>query len=254
MPMACEGRILARGVAGCLMAALTLAVSVQGQQVPGGKREPIGEVLGQPVFRDSIRAGMGFPVRDELHRLFTTPILEKYRKEHQAEIEPTEGEIVAVAAFFDRKHRERLGDSEAGLRNDLGAVEKQLKQEGLAKEKRRQLELEKLSLQARLNPPGRPFAMFMLGNWKFQKHLHDHFGGGRILWQQGGIEAFDAYLKWLQSREKAGDFIITDSVLRDKYYEYWTKTNHGAFLTGDKERIKRELLEPEWMPGARARD
>lgn len=254
MPMACEGRVLARAVTGCLMAALTLAVSVQGRQAPGGKREPIGEVLGQPVFRDAIREGMGFTVRDELHRLFTNPILEKYRRARKAEIDPTEGEIEAVTAYFDRKHRERIRDMEPGLRKDLGAVEKQLKQEGLAKEKRRQLEIEKLSLQARLNPPGRPFAMFMLGNWKFQKHLHEHFGGGRILWQQGGIEAFDAHLKWLESLEKAGEFRISDRALREKYYEYWKTTNHGAFLTGDRERIRREFLEPEWMAGAGARD
>ena len=30
--------------------------------------------------------------------------------------------------------------------------------------------------------------------------------------------------------------------------------NHEAFLTDDKERIRSEFLEPEWMPKAPAKD
>ena len=34
--------------------------------------------------------------------------------------------------------------------------------------------------------------MLLLPHWKLQRHLFDHYGGGRLLWQQRGIEAFDA--------------------------------------------------------------
>jgi hypothetical protein len=84
--------------------------------------------------------------------------------------------------------------------------------------------------------------------------LYVRYGGGRILWQQAGIEAFDAFRTWLDAREKQGDFKFTDRRLRSIYYEYWTTMNHGAFLTDDKERIRREFLEPEWMPNAAAKD
>ena len=54
--------------------------------------------------------------------------------------------------------------------------------------------------------------------------------------------------KWLETLEENGDFKIDDPELRVTLYEYWTTHDHGAFLTDDKERIRSEFLEPEWMP------
>lgn len=96
------------------------------------------------------------------------------------------------------------------------------------------------------------FARFMLSNWKLQKHLYDNYGGGRILWQQAGQEAFDATRTWLESREKAGDFEVSDPKLKETMLLYWNKS-HGAFLTADKERIRKEFLEPEWYPKAKGK-
>lgn len=72
-------------------------------------------------------------------------------------------------------------------------------------------------------------AIFRLKSWKHQRLLYDQYGGGRVLFQQFGVEAFDAMHKWLKERESAGDFTITDSKLRAKLFAYWTTTNHGAF-------------------------
>lgn len=91
------------------------------------------------------------------------------------------------------------------------------------------------------------FARFLLSNWKLQKHFYDNYGGGRILWQQMGQEAFDATKTWLEAREKAGDFEVTDPKLKETMLLYWNK-GHGPFLTADKERIRKEFLEPEWLP------
>jgi hypothetical protein len=88
----------------------------------------------------------------------------------------------------------------------------------------------------------------LLKGWKFQKHLYERYGGGRILWQQGGLEAFDAFHKWLQALEKEGKFRISDPKLRGLFYEYWTTMDHGSFMTDDRERIRTEFLEPEWRP------
>jgi len=126
-------------------------------------------------------------------------------------------------------------------------VDEQLERDDLLKERREKLETDRRELQSELNTPGRLFAVFLLKNWKFQKHLYERFGGGRILWQQSGLEAFDSRREWLETLEKRGDFRITDPELRSVFYEYWTTMNHGSFLTGDKGRIKREFLKPEWL-------
>ena len=224
---------------------LVLAPLVHGQDQ---KREQIGEVLGKPVFRDDIRDAKDFPLKDELHRLFTVPVMQKYRRAHRAEIKPTDEEILEVTAYFDKQHRQRIRKKEPELRKQLKEVEEQLARRGLANEKQQKLEVEKLVLQTQLKPPGRFFAVFMLNNWKFQRHLYDRYGGGRILWQQAGVEAFDAMRTWLEAHEQNGDFKITDPALRTSFYKYWTTMDHGSFLTDDKERIRAGLLEPEWAP------
>lgn len=86
-----------------------------------------------------------------------------------------------------------------------------------------------------------------MGQSKFQRHLYNKFGGGRVLFQQAGLEAFDAMHEWLKQEEKKGAFRIDDERLRKLFYAYWTTMNHGAFLTSDQERI-REFLIPPWLP------
>ena len=224
------------------------AALVCAEPAGAGAREPIGEVLGKPVYRDEIRTDKDARLRSELHRLFSAPVLAKYRQDHQGEIEPTKEELEAATAVFQKQHRERIKDKEAGLRAQLQEVEQQLARGGLTPEARKKLEVEKQVLQAQLKPPGRDFAVFMLGNWKFQRQLYDRYGGGRILWQQAGLEAFDAMRTWLEAQEKKGEFKITDPKLRTVFYEYWMTHKHGSFLIDDPERIKSEFLEPEWAP------
>jgi hypothetical protein len=168
--------------------------------------------------------------------------------QHKAEVEPTKAEIDAAAAVFDRDHQVRIKDEEPQMRERLTAVELELAKPGLTPERQKELERDRTVLQIQLKPPGRFFAQFVLDNWKFQRHLYDRYGGGRILWQQAGLEAFDATHKWLQAQEEAGQFKFTDPGLRASFYEYWTTMNHGAFVIEDKERIRKEFLEPEWAP------
>ena len=153
--------------------------------------------------------------------------------------------------YFDQEHRRRIKEEEPKLRRELQRVEKELKRGELTEEERKKLRLEQMTLRVQLDPPGRSFAQFMLDHWKFERHLYDHYGGGRILWQQAGIEAFDAHRKWLEVHEKQGDFKITDPKLRSALFEYWTTMKHGAFLTDDNERIRKEFLEPDWVPQQR---
>ena len=225
----------------------TLSPPLVGQEEDERQREKIGEVLGKPVYRDEIRTGKNVYLHAELHRLFSVPVMQVYRQTHEAENTPTKSEITIAAAYFDKKHRQRIEGQEAELRGKLKAVEEKLASKELKEEDKKKLEIERRALQRKLKPPGRDFAMFVLWNWKLQRHLYDEYGGGRILWQQAGLEAFDANHKWLESLEKAGKFKITDPKLRTAFYEYWTTQKHGAFLTDDKTRIRREFLEPQWL-------
>ena len=216
---------------------------------PAGQpnREQVGEVLGRPVYRDEVDG-------DKLGKLLAS-VIEQYAAAHRAEITPTEEEIRYATEFFDRQHRERLAAEgrDVELREQLKSLDARIAQADLSADERRQLEGKRNGLQLQLDPPGRMFATFMLNGWKLQKHLYDHFGGGRILWQQGGVEAFDAMRTFLETQEQQGRFKITDPQSRAKVYEYWNR-DHGAFLTADQERIRSEFLEPAWIRPASSRD
>ena len=209
-------------------------------------REKIGQVLGQPVYRDQLRVGKNIRVRNELHRLFTHPILQAYREAHREEVSPTDDEIDRVANYFQRKHQQRMREQEAGIRQNIAAIKEKLETSQLTTEQQRKLHGQIQGLEAQLKPPGTAMANVFLQQWKLQRHFYDNYGGGRILWQQGGVEAFDATHRWLQSQEKNGSLQFTDKQLRDTFFEYWTTLNHGAFLTDDRKRIRSAFLEPEW--------
>jgi hypothetical protein len=122
-------------------------------------------------------------------------------------------------------------------------VERQLSDPKLTKEKRAELKRLKKSYEF-VESPDRMAALFILGKWKFERHLYDKFGGGRVLWQQAGLEAFDANRKWLESEERHGHLKIADPNLRAAFYRYWT--SHQNFMLEGEQEIREQFLEPKW--------
>jgi hypothetical protein len=278
----------ARIVAGVILA-ISCCRPVLAKEPVRGQREQIGEVLGQPVYRDEIRTGKDLDRVDELYRLFSAPVMQKYCQEHKTEITPTEAEISVAAAYFAKRSREQrakdepensrrlqeikeklsraklnkderqrleieriivqsqLTDERPKLREELKTIKDQRSHAKLTQEERQELELQIALIETQLRPPGRDFAHFIVDNWKLQLHLYKHFGGGRLLWQQAGIEAFDAMRNWLETHERNGSFKITDPKLRTEFYQYWRRS-HAPFMIEDGARIQKEFLEPEWAP------
>jgi hypothetical protein len=161
---------------------------------------------------------------------------------------PTVDEIKYAAAWFDGEHQKRLEaeGGEASVRSQIEAIELQLAKGGLTDAAEQKLEEEHSGLKSRLQPPGNLLAAWALTNWKAEKHIYENFGGGRVLVGKFGHTAFDADRVWRETLEKQGDFQITDSELRTRFYAPW-KRDRGTFLHSDKEEIRRLLLEPEYV-------
>ncbi len=197
------------------------------------------------MYRDEIRTDKNVTLSSELHRLFTAAAGEEYRSQHEEEITPTPAEISAAMRYYDAKHAERMQEQEPGLLYKLKEIDTQLKQAELNDDEREKLLNVKQSVERMRLPPGESFAVFAMKNWKIQQHLYKKYGGGRLLFQQAGVEAFDATHKWLESLEAAGKFKITDSNLRSKLYEYWTR-DQGSWII-KKEKDIQEFIEPEFL-------
>lgn len=237
-----------------LTSALLIAATSTFASGANMKREQIGEVLGQPVYRDQFDATGDSGVRDQLHRLFTVPVMLKYREANREEIDPTKDEFRSAVTHFRRTFEERYrGDPDNAVgafavsMREVDRIAKQLDDSSLGAADRRQLQEERRAAEKKLDEHVTSFATFWLSGFKFQRHLYYRYGGGRVLWQQAGLEAFDAMHCWLTEREEKGDFKITDPESRAKFYAYWTTMHHGAFLSKVKDKIDPLAFQYPWL-------
>jgi len=216
------------------------------------QREKIGEVLGNPIYRDQIDEKK--ELYGQLHKLFRMPFQKKYLETHKHELEVKDWEIEYVANYFEKKHYEDLKKKDSELNQSLALtkkqiedIEKKLSNKNLSGAERETLETEKNFWETMLKPPGKDFAKLLLSGWKYYRLLYDNFGGGRVIWEQEGLVAFDAMLKWLEYHEEKGDFKITDPKLHEAFYSYWKSNENSSFFL-DKQRIQSEFLHPAWEP------
>ena len=77
------------------------------------------------------------------------------------------------------------------------------------------------------------FAKYMGEHAKRQRFIYEHNGGGRILFQQAGAEAFDATLSLILKLEKEGAFTIADPKLRTQALKYWLSDHQADDLLPD---------------------
>lgn len=210
------------------------------------KRQKIGQVLDKPVYRDQITATEKTQQGYKLHALFIGPIMKQFYETHKRDLDPTQAEIDKFLAYYRKKHTDALKDRKAALTEKMRTIEQQLKDLQLSPDKRMKLESERYSLEFDLTPPGEDFAWFVLPHWKLQIYLYKNFGGGRLLWQQRGIEAFDAMHKWLKLQELEGRFTISDPKMKNAFYYYWRELNKSALFIEEPRKIEREFLNPEW--------
>ena len=211
------------------------------------RRERIGEVLGVPVYRDQLSDAQGDALTLELHDLFSHPVMQRYRAKRGGDLTASENDVAIAAAHFDGWHHDRLKELAPLLRARRKKLDELLAAPDVSADEQGKLSAERRQLDARLTPPGRKFARWMVTNWKLQHHIYTTYGRGRVLWQDAGLEAFDAMRVWLESRERAGDFRIDDPALRARLYAYWTSVDHGDALSNDADFIRHEFLDPYWL-------
>ena len=169
-------------------------------------RRQVGQVSGVPVFADQIAGEDKQQRADKALELFMRPILQDWYRQHAAEL--------------------RVTDAEARM------LEGQI----LAYSK-----CSKNGYELPEDPEWRARTLNMSGLMaKAPALLYAQFGGGRLLFQQGGAEAFDATRRLLEQRESEGAFAITDPQVRALAYDYWTR-DHGAMFITDPLAISRAL-------------
>lgn len=169
-------------------------------------RRQVGHVEGVPVFADQIAGEDKQQRADKALELFMRPTLQAWYRQHASELKVT--------------------DAEARMLEAQIVAYAECSQNGY---------------ELPQDPEWRSIALNMSGLMaKAPALLYAQYGGGRLLFQQGGTEAFDAMRRLLEQRESEGAFAITDPEVRALAYDYWTR-DHGAMFITDPVAINRAL-------------
>lgn len=186
---------------GWMMVLLLVAAMASGQE-----RKEVGSVNGVSIFADQIVGKDDQERAESARNLFMRPVVHEWVKQHFEQFKLTTKESEDLAESI----REYAVCSNNGYVLPEDAMARTIVLQGLG------------------------------GNVKLQKALYDAFGGGRVLFQQGGVEAYDATRKFLEQKEAAGTISFVDPQIRALAYDYWIN-DHSGMLLSEPGQISRAL-------------
>ncbi|WP_338864560.1 hypothetical protein [Myxococcus stipitatus] len=227
---------------------------------PTGVDKPVAVVLGREISRADLS-----PSESERQAMRAKLSPENYaRWESISEVQALQDFLLRplLLAYVQRKGLvpakqdiEALSASISALTNDDRAKAKgererlrvELQRVDLSPEKRQALQtsLESVEkdLQLRAEEMAyeedamRDVAEGAVLSWMVQRALHREFGGD-IIFQQAGPEAVGAYPRFLEQRQKAGDFKIHDEELGRRF---WARVREAPGY-----RMEQDALETPW--------
>jgi hypothetical protein len=193
--------------------------------------------------------------RKQLNGLVFGALLQKFAEDNQ--IKPTEEELDA----FVRKTEEKKKQHQAELEQDRIRLKKELASATLPardrKEKESQLAIieriltstqevaeQTKGMEEMKRQAGLRIAQGFVTRWKINKALFEKYGG-RVIFQQAGVEPLDAYRDFLKEQEKKGAFQITDKQCEADFWRYFTNENMHTFY--DREEGAKLMETPWWM-------
>lgn len=232
----------------CLAIFFSVAVSrAHAQEPPAQKGDPIiAEVLGKKIMLSQ---------KDKMDGIIFRTLLEQFAKEHK--IEPSRAEIEAYVA----KSKERQVQNHKELEKDKENLLKKLKSKTLTKSEKDQLtsRLETVNYLLETDLETEEFekeypkeckkmdeelAKSSIHGWKVNKRLFKQYGG-RVIFQQAGMEPLDAYRDFLKEQEKKGSFQILDKKYEASFWRYFT--NDAMHIFCSKEDEIKLINTPWWM-------
>jgi lipid II:glycine glycyltransferase (peptidoglycan interpeptide bridge formation enzyme) len=99
-------------------------------------------------------------------------------------------------------------------------------------------------MEEQMRPMRRQMAQQFVKSWKINKALYQKYGG-RVIFQQAGVEPLDAYRDFLREQEEKGAFQILDKQYEAGFWRYFTNDAMHTFY--EKEDGAKFINTPWWM-------
>lgn len=196
--------------------------------------------------------------KDKLKGLIFSALLQQYAKENK--IEPSEAELDAFVAKLEELEMMEK-QTQAKDEADRAQLRHQLQSTSLSDQDRKEKEFELQTIERTLKSTQeakemskgmedqmrlmkRQIAQQFVKSWKVNKALYAQYGG-RVIFQQAGVEPLDAYRDFLKEQEKKGAFQIIDKQYEPEFWHYFTNDAMHRFY--DKEDGAKFINTPWWM-------
>ncbi len=193
--------------------------------------------------------------KDELNGMIFSALLQQYAKENQ--IEPTDEELDAYVQRTEEKEKQlyvKFERDRDGLKKEINSTslpdrERKEKQSQLATiesilKSIRDMKEKTKGMEEQMRPMKRQMAQQFVESWKINKALYEKYGG-RVIFQQAGVEPLDAYRDFLREQEKKGTFQILDKQYEPGFWRYFTNDAMHTFCK--KDEGAKFINTPWWM-------
>lgn len=193
--------------------------------------------------------------KDKLDGLIFGALVEQFAKDNK--IEPTEEELDAFVLKTEEKERQRQIKLEEDRKKLMAELKATTLSERERKDKESQLQTTESILKTtreikeqtkereeQLRRMKRQVAQQWVKRWRINKALYAKYGG-RVIFQQGGVEPLDAYRDFLREQEKNGAFQILDKKYEAPFWRYFTDDATHSFYS--KDEGTKFINTPWWM-------
>lgn len=205
--------------------------------------QPAATVANEDVIAIVLGRTLTVNDKDELSGLILGSLLERFAKDNN--IEPTTEELDA----FILKSEEKVKQHQIRMEEERLKLMQELKNSSLSDQEREQTQshlqtiesiLETIramneqakEMEEQTSSVERQVARQFVQAWKINKALYDKYGG-RVIFQQAGIEPLDAYREFLKEQEKEGSFEILDRQYEAGFWRYFTDDAMHTFYPED---------------------
>jgi hypothetical protein len=201
---------------------------------------------------------------DKLRQIIWTPLSEKYIP--KKDVEPTEEELQEFVAHHRQlkarmqqerqEHLKQLQAEADKLEKQLPTQDSEDQGETTQRIQRMRKEISAIEksfeINRKIEGKGKDFEQFFakwcVGRWKGQRWFYKRYGG-RVIFQQAGLEAIDAMRDFLKEAEAKKDFVIYDQELHTKFWAPFTREPPGS-VASDPDK----LFEHPWSSGEPSTD
>jgi hypothetical protein len=193
--------------------------------------------------------------KDNLSSLIGGPLFARFAVENKIEVTDAEIEtFLAKMEEMDKQQavefeqmRQRLTEalkSPSLSDKDRKAKESQLQTVERLIRMKAEMKAQSDRKQASFDPMKRRIARETIRMWKINRALFQKYGG-RVIFQQAGVEPIDAYRDFLKEQEKQGSFEILDKEYEAPFWKYFTDDSmHRFYKDADGAKV---INTPWWL-------